>query len=42
MEDLLRSLWAVFWGEFEKLPPNFSEVVLMWKSPDEADVRATS
>ena len=42
MEDLLRSLWG-FWEEFsEKLPPNFSEVAFMWKSPDATHFGAAS
>ena len=28
MEDLLRSLWGV-WGDFQKLPPDFSEVTFI-------------
>ena len=43
MEDLLRSLWAGgFGGNFQKLPPNFSEVAFMWKSPDATNFGATS
>ena len=29
-------------GNFQKLPPNFSEVAFMWKSPDATDFGATS
>ena len=31
-----------FEGDFQKLPPNFSEVAFMWKSPDAMHFRATS
>ena len=42
-------LWRTFWevfggsgGNFQKFPPNFSEVAFMWKSPDAKHFGATS
>ena len=42
MEDLLRSLLGGFGGNFQKLPPNFSECASMWKSANETHSGVTS